>query len=37
MNPDVSTIRLSAETSEGIDELVSFLEEARNRLLTGEQ
>ena len=37
MNPDVSTIRLSAETSEGIDELVSFLEETRNRLLTGEQ
>lgn len=37
MNPGVSTIRLSAETSEGIDELVSFLEEARSRLLGREQ
>lgn len=29
MNPGVSTIRLSAETAEGVDELVSFLEERR--------
>jgi hydrogenase nickel incorporation protein HypB len=31
MNPDVISIRLSAETARGIDDLVSFLEEARGR------
>ncbi len=33
MNPGVTALRLSAETAEGVDELVSFLEKAGEELI----
>ena len=36
INPDVQVYRLSAETGQGMEALVSFIESRRKRNLTGE-